>query len=166
MEDNVNDVLAGLKQQLIAESIVTSADDLHVGDIIYVELDRGDGLVLNQGYDTRLKYVVVAGSKSNRKEYGVVLINSDADYSDADDWKSEQYLIRQEDYPGVLDHDSWIDCTDPKVLPLRKIKAKKAEVKGRLNETDLINVMRTIKESDFVEPHFKKVYGINEFGAD
>lgn len=72
-------------------------------------------------------------------------------------------LIRKEDYPGILDHDSWIDCTDPKELPLRKIKAKKAEVKGQLNDNDLTNVMKTIKESDFVEPHFKKVYGINEF---
>lgn len=162
----MNEVLAGLKQQLVAESIVTCADDLHVGDIIYVELDRSDGLVLNQGYDTRLKYVVVAGSKSNRKEYGVVLINSDADYSDAEDWKAEQYLVRQEDYPGILDHDSWIDCTDPKELPLRKIKAKRAEVKGYLNERDLANVMRTLKESDFVEPHFKKVYGINDFDVE
>lgn len=162
----MNDVLASLKQQLVAESIVTSADDLHVGDIIYVELDRSDGLVLNQGYDTRLKYVVVAGSKSNRKEFGVVLINSDADFSDAEDWKAEQYLVRREDYPGVLEHDSWIDCTDPKELPLRKIKAKRAEVKGHLNERDLANVMRTLKESDFVEPHFKKVYGINDFGAE
>lgn len=112
MEENVNGVLFCLKQQLVEESIVTGPDDLHVGDIIYVELDRSDGLVLNQGYDTRLKYVVVAGSKSNKKDYGVVLINSDADYSD---------------------------------------------------ENDLTNVMKTIKESDFVEPHFKKVYGINEF---
>lgn len=44
MEENLNNLLAGLKQQLVAESIVTSADDLHVGDIIYVELDRSDGL--------------------------------------------------------------------------------------------------------------------------
>lgn len=163
MEENANEVLAGKRQQIVEENLVRDAEDLHVGDIIYMELDRNDGLVLKDGYDTRLKYVVVAGSKTNHKEYGVVLINSDADYSNAEDWLAEQYLVRQQDYPGVLDYDSWIDCTDPKEISLRKIKSKKAEKKGRLNDNDLRKVMHTLKESDFVEPHFKKVYGINEF---
>ena len=90
MED---EALKALQQQLRQQRIVKSAEDLQVGDIIYVEMDKNDGLVLNDGYDTRLKYVVVAGSKSNDKEFSVVLINSDADYSDAPDWKAEQYPL-------------------------------------------------------------------------
>jgi hypothetical protein len=155
--------LADLKETLKAASLVQSADDLKVGTIIYVEMDKNDGLVLNDGYPTRLKYVVVAGSKSDRKEVCAVLVNTDADYSDAPDWKAEQYPLLQKNYPGVLDYDSWLDCTDPKTLTVRKLKAKKAEVKGSLTTDDLKAVMTKLKNSDFINDHTKKVYGINAF---
>lgn len=155
--------LADLKENLKAASLVQSADDLKVGTIIYVEMDKNDGLVLNDGYPTRLKYVVVAGSKSDRKEVCAVLVNTDADYSDAPDWKAEQYPLLQKNYPEVLDYDSWLDCTDPKTLTVRKLKAKKAEVKGCLTTDDLKAVMTKLKNSDFIDPHTKKVYGINAY---
>ena len=155
--------LADLKENLKAASLVQSADDLKVGTIIYVEMDKNDGLVLNEGYPTRLKYVVVAGSKSDRKEVCAVLVNTDADYSDAPDWKAEQYPLLQKNYPGVLDYDSWLDCTDPKTLTVRKLKAKKAEVKGCLTADDLKAVMTKLKNSDFIDPHTKKVYGISAY---
>lgn len=158
--------LADLKESLKAEALVKSADDLKVGTIIYVEMDKNDGLVLNDGYPTRLKYVVVAGSKTDRKEVCAVLVNSDADYSDAPDWKAEQYPLLQKNYQDVLDHDCWIDCTDPKTLTVRKLKAKKAEVKGRLTADDLKAVMTKLKKSDFINDHTKKVYGINAYNTE
>lgn len=137
--------------------------DLNVGDIIYYDMDRADGIVPAPGYDSRLKYVVVAGAKSNAKEVCAVLINSENNYSPAPDWLAEQYLIRQTDYPEILDHDSWIDCTDPKELKVSKIKAKDAEKKGHLNERDLANVMKHLKENSFINPHIRKVYGIDNY---
>ena len=44
--DDVNGTLAGLKSELSRSCQVKSSDDLHVGDIVYVELDKNDGLVL------------------------------------------------------------------------------------------------------------------------
>ena len=158
-----NETRSALQWQLREERLVKSAEDLQVGDIIYVEMDRSDGLTLNEGYDTRLKYVVVAGFKSNLKEFGVVLINSDADYSEAADWKAEQYPLLQSNYKGVLEHDSWVDCTDPKEMTLRKMKVKKAEKMGSLTADDLNAVMKLLQNSDFVEPHFKKAYRINNY---
>lgn len=155
--------MKALERQLRQERLVQSAEDLQVGDIIYVEMDRKDGLVLNDGYDVRLKYVVIAGSKSNNKEFGVVLINSDTDYSDAPDWLAEQYPLSQSDYMSILDHDSWIDCTDPKELTLRKMKAKGAEKMGHLTPLDLEGVMIRLRGSDFVDSHFKKVYRIADY---
>lgn len=107
--------------------------------------------------------MVVAGAKSNAKEICAVLINSDNDYSASPDWQAEQYLIRKEDYPEFLEHDSWIDCTDSKELKVKKIIAKKAEKKGRLNSQDLANVMKHLKENDFIDQHTRKVYGIDKF---
>ena len=142
MDVKANDKLSQLKEQMRQESLVKGIEDLQVGDIVYYDMDRADGIVPTPGYDSRLKYVIVAGAKSNAKEVCAVLINTDNDHSLAPDWQAEQYLIRQEDYPEILDHDSWIDCTDPKELKVAKIKAKEAEKKGRLNDDDLANVMK------------------------
>lgn len=81
MDQNANDLLAQLQERLRQESLVKGIEDLNVGDIIYYDMDRADGIVPNSGYDTRLKYVVVAGAKSNAKEVCAVLINSDNDHS-------------------------------------------------------------------------------------
>jgi hypothetical protein len=126
MDLEANDLLSKLQEQIRQDSLIKGADDLKVGDIVYYDMDRTDGIKPTQGYDSRLKYVVVAGAKSNSKEICAVLINTDKNYSLEADWQAEQYLIKQEDYPDILDHDSWIDCTDPKELKVSKIKAKEA----------------------------------------
>lgn len=161
--DTEASILAQLKEKQRQESLVRGIEDLQVGDIVYYDMDRADGIVPSHGHDTRLKYVVVAGTKSNLKEVCAVLINTDNDYSSEPDWQAEQYLIRQADYPGILEYDSWIDCTDPKELKVSKIKAKEAEKKGRLNVRDLANVMRHLKENAFIDSHTRKVYGIDKY---
>lgn len=163
MDVKANDKLSQLKEQMRQESLVKGIEDLQVGDIVYYDMDRADGIVPTPGYDSRLKYVIIAGAKSNAKEVCAVLINTDNDHSLAPDWQAEQYLIRQEDYPEILDHDSWIDCTDPKELKVAKIKAKEAEKKGRLNDDDLANVMKHLIENDFIDAHTRKVYGIDKY---
>jgi hypothetical protein len=59
--------LAEIRKNIDKASLVRSAADLSVGTVIYVEMDKNDGLVLTDGYPTRLKYVVVAGTKSDQK---------------------------------------------------------------------------------------------------
>ena len=158
-----NEALRQLQQQMQRDTIVKDAEELQVGDIVYYDMDSADGITLINGYVSRLKYVVIAGAKSNLKEVCAVLINSDNDHSLAPDWQAEQYLIRQVDYPEILDRDSWIDCTDPKELKVSKIKAKKAEKKGHLNDRDLANVMKHLKDNDFIDNHTRKVYGIDKY---
>lgn len=163
MDGYKESTLAQLKEKLRQESLVKGIEDLQVGDIVYYDMDRADGIVPLPGYDTRLKYVIVAGAKSDSKEVCAVLINTDNDYSSAPDWQAEQYCIRQADYPEILEYDSWIDCTDPKELKVSKIKAKEAEKKGCLNPRDLANVMKHLKENGFIDNHTRKVYGIDKY---
>lgn len=94
MDNNTYNVLSHLSEMMHNESIVKDMHDLQVGDIVYYDMDRADGIIPKDGYDSRLKYVVVAGSKSNQKEVCAVLINSDNDFSSAPDWQAEQYLGR------------------------------------------------------------------------
>lgn len=158
MEDK-DGVLAKLHEEVC---IVKSAEDLSVGDIIYVELDQADG-INTQGYPTRLKYVVVSGAKSDRKQIAAVLINSENDYSNDPEWQKEQYLLSQKNYANFLEYDSWLDCFEIKELKVRKIVARKAEKKGCLNTYDLCIMMQKLKDSEFIDDHLKKVYGINSF---
>lgn len=158
--------LAGLIESIKLASLVQNANNLEAGTIVYVEMDKSDGLVINDGYPTRLKYVVIAGSKSNRKEVCALLVNSEADYSNDPDWRAEQYPLFQKKYSDILDHDSWLDCTDPKTFTLRKLKAKKAEIKGHLTDDDLRAVMTKLKNSEFIDNHTKKVYGIASFKVE
>ncbi|MBP5441398.1 MAG: hypothetical protein J6Y14_10915 [Fibrobacter sp.] len=158
MEDK-DGALAKLHEEMC---IVKSAEDLCVGDIIYVELDQADG-INTKGYPTRLKYVVISGAKTDRKQIAAVLINSENDFSDSKEWQNEQYLLYEQNYRGILDYDSWLDCFEIKELKVRKVIAKKAQKKGRLNTYDLRVMMQKLKDSDFIEEHLKKIYGINDF---
>jgi len=158
--------LGDLKKSIDEASRVKSIADLTIGTVVYVEMDKNDGLTLTSGYTTRLKYVVVAGAKSDKKEVCAVLMNTDADYSDDPTWRADQYLLLQRDYPGILDYDSWLDCTDPKTLTVRKLKAKKAEVKGHLTDDDLKAVMSKLKNSEFISTHLKKIYGILNYDTE
>ena len=158
--------LGDLKKSIDEASRVKSIADLTIGTVVYVEMDKNDGLTLTSGYTTRLKYVVVAGAKSDKKEVCAVLMNTDADYSDDPTWRADQYLLLQRDYPGILDYDSWLDCTDPKTLTVRKLKAKKAEVKGHLTDDDLKGVMSKLKNSEFISTHLKKIYGILNYDTE
>ena len=164
--DTRESVLARLREKLRQESLVKGIEDLQVGAIVSYDMDRDDGIVPETGYDSRLKYVIVAGAKSNSKEVCAVLINTDNDFSSAPDWLAEQYLVRQTDYPEILDHDSWIDCTDPKELLVSKIKTKGAEKKGRLNPRDLSNVMRHLKENDFIDARTRRIYRIDKYSVE
>ena len=54
--DTKESTLAQLKEKLRQESLVKGIEDLQVGDIVYYDMDRADGIVPLPGYDTRLKY--------------------------------------------------------------------------------------------------------------
>ena len=49
--DDVKGALAALKTEMQEDRRIKSGADLNVGDIVYQNMDRSDGLVLNKGYD-------------------------------------------------------------------------------------------------------------------
>ena len=54
MDNNTNNVLPHLSEMMHHESIVKNIHDLQVGDIVYYDMDRADGIVPKGGYDSRL----------------------------------------------------------------------------------------------------------------
>lgn len=61
--DDVKGALAALKTEMQEDRRIKSGADLNVGDIVYQNMDRSDGLVLNKGYDDRLKYFVIVDKR-------------------------------------------------------------------------------------------------------
>lgn len=62
--DDAKGALAALKAEMQEDRRIKSGTDLNVGDIVYQDMDRNDGLVLNKGYDDRLKIFVIVGKNS------------------------------------------------------------------------------------------------------
>lgn len=159
--DDAKNSLASLRSEISEASRVKSKDNLHVGDILCLEMDEKDGLKLRGGYKTRNKFVVVVGINSKGDAIGALLINSEIDYTkDTPELKPFQYPMKQEKYPEILDYDSWLDCTDLFLLKSRKIVAKKAEYKCRLQDDDFPMVMDLVKGYEGIDRHLKVKYGI------
>ena len=108
--DDVKGALAALKTEMQEDRRIKSGADLNVGDIVYQNMDRSDGLVLNKGYDDRLKYFVIVGKNSKGDAIGLCLINSDLDfYRNVPAMQRFQYILKAEDYKGVLTKDSRLE---------------------------------------------------------
>lgn len=109
--DDAKGALAALKAEMQEDRRIKSGTDLNVGDIVYQDMDRNDGLVLNKGYDDRLKIFVIVGKNSKGDAIGLCLINSDLDfYENVPAMQRFQCILKATDYKGVLEKDSRLDC--------------------------------------------------------
>lgn len=156
-----NNVLANLYKKMSETTLIKNSDDIKIGDIIYMDLYPKEGIVINNGYPTRKKYVVIAGAKNNKKDFVVALINSKANYSNDEIWLKEQYPLKEKDYAEFLEYNSWIDCTSLFPKSLKQMKAQQAKKIGHLIDADFQNIMNKFKNSDFINADIKKTYHIN-----
>lgn len=145
------------------EQQVKARSDLNVGDIVYQCMDRNDGLTLKGDYNTRYKYFVIVGKKSNGDAIGLCLINSNLDfYKNNPNRQRFQYILKQANYPSILKKDSRLDCTDLVEMKVRKSVAVKAEVVGHLTDDDEAVVLPLVASSDYIGEHQKKIYHIRQ----
>lgn len=159
--DDAKNSLASLRTEISEEARVKSKEDLHIGDILCLEMDEKDGLKLRGKYKTRDKFVVVVGVNSKGDAIGALLINSEIDYTkDTPELKPYQFPMKKEKYPEILDYDSWLDCTDLFLLKSRKIIAKKAELKCRVQDDDFQKVLDLVRNYEGIDNHLKVKYGI------
>ena len=146
----------------MSESIkIKSGDDLCVGDIVCQNLDRNDGLVLNKGYNERRKYFVIVGKNSKGDAIGLCLINSNLDfYKYVPAMQRFQYLLKADNYIGILSKDSRLDCAQLFPMKIKKCVAVKAMIVGRLTANDKQQVISLVSPCGFIDEHIRKVYRI------
>lgn len=161
--DDVKGALAALKTEMQEDRRIKSGADLNVGDIVYQNMDRSDGLVLNKGYDDRLKYFVIVGKNSKGDAIGLCLINSDLDfYRNVPAMQRFQYILKAEDYKGVLTKDSRLDCAQLFPMKAKKSVAVRAERVGHLTSEDEAKVLPLVASCGFIDAHMRKVYRIGQ----
>lgn len=161
--DDPKGALLALKAEMQEENRVKTGEDLQVGDIVYQNMDRRDGLVLNKGFDERLKYFVIVGKNSKGDAIGLCLINSNLDfYQNLPVMQHFQYILRAVNYKGILEKDSRLDCA--KLIPMKTKKsvAVKAQVVGHLTPKDEAVVLPLVASCDFIDAHMRKVYRIGK----
>ena len=148
---------------LIDGRTIKSNANISIGDIVYQNMDRNDGLVLYKGYDNRLKYFVIVGKNSKGDAIGLCLINSNLDfYKQVPAMQRFQYILKADNYKGVLVKDSRLDCAKLFPMKIRKSIAVKAVCVGHLIEEDKVNVLTLVASCGFIDAHKKKVFGITK----
>ena len=161
--DDVKGALVALKAEMQEDRCIKSGTDLNVGDIVYQDMDRNDGLVLNKGYDDRLKFFVIVGKNSKGDAIGLCLINSDLDfYKNVPAMQRFQYILKAADYKGVLKKDSRLDCAQLFPMKARKSVAVKAERVGHLTAEDEAKILPLVASCGFIDAHMRKVYRIGQ----
>ncbi len=159
MED-LNDSLKSLKAKLVlAERADMSS--IRIGDIIYVALNEDDGLILNKGYSTRNKYIVVIGFTPEGIAVGTLLINSNIDPSKySQEMMDCQYPLLHRNYPSILSYDSWLDCSDIFELSKEKISERNGTYKGSLNVEDKERVLEFLRDTEVIDNITKRRFGL------
>lgn len=158
--DDKNGALEKLKAAM-DEAERVDMSSVKIGDIIYVPLDEEDGLILENGYDDRKKYIVIIGFTLEGVVIGALLINSEIDSSKrSEELLNCQYPLLVRNYRSILDYDSWLDCSDIFELSKLKITEKDGKLKGCLTPEDRGRVMEFLKETDVFDNATKKRYGI------
>lgn len=161
--EDAKGALAALKAEMQENSRVKSDTVLNVGDIVYQDMDKKDGLVLNQGYDNRYKYFVIVGKNSKGDAIGLCLVNSDLDfYKDNPVMQRFQYILKGENYKGILEKDSRLDCAQLFSMNMRKSVAVKAQLVGHLTPEDEAKVLPLVASCGFIDSHMRKIYRIGQ----
>lgn len=160
--DDKTGALKGLKA-IMSQKEQADMSSIKIGDIIYVPLDKEDGLILKDGYNKRNKYIVIVGFTPEGVAIGALLINSRIDSSKrSEELLNCQYPLMVRNYRNILDYDSWLDCSDIIELSIVKITEKNGKLKGCLIPEDKERVMQFLRETDVFDNATKRRYGIIE----
>ena len=145
----------------MTEAELVDMSSVKIGDIIYVSLDKEDGMILKNGYNSRNKYIVIIGFTPEGVAIGALLINSGiAPSKRSEELINCQYPLLARNYRNILAYDSWLDCSDIFELSKLKITEKNGKLKGCLIPEDKERVMQFLKETDVFDNATKKRYGI------
>lgn len=148
---NIGDLL-GNQADKIAQ------DNINVGDIHFLNLDKRNGITPKKGDESRNKYFIVLGFDDEDNIIGGVVINSSINYNLPSQITDYCFPIKVEQCP-FLRHDSFVNCS--KIITAMRSKFSKDTYRGTISDTGTLElIVGTVKESPTVNKKQLEVFGI------
>lgn len=132
-------------------------DNINVGDIHYLKLDKTNGITPKNGDKSRDKFFIVLGFDSEGNILGGVVINSNINYNLSSEITDYYLPVKVEQFP-FLKYNSFVNCS--KLIIAKREKFNKDTYRGTISDAEMFElIVDTVKESPTVN---KKQLG--EFG--
>lgn len=133
------------------------AANLSCGDVVYVRLDRNDGITPKEGYADRNKYLVVLGINDGYALLGGVVINSGINPRLPQEIKDYHYRICRNEHP-FLAYDSFVNCSQLIKAPVTKLAD--AQIVGRIVDNELKVILGAVRECPRIRKIELRLFGI------
>ncbi|MBQ7868889.1 MAG: hypothetical protein IJ355_00935 [Prevotella sp.] len=148
---NIGDLLGDF-----ADSFVQ--DNINVGDVHMLVLDRSNGITPKDGDETRNKFFVVLGFDKDGNVIGGLVINSNINYRLPSIITDYQLPVSIKQCP-FLKHNSFVNCS--RLITANKNKFGKNTYRGKINNKELMEqIVDTLKESPTTNKKILKDFGI------
>lgn len=133
-------------------------DNINVGDVHFLNLDRRNGITPKNGAGSRDKFFVVLGFDGEGNVIGGVVINSNINYN-LPSVITDYYLpIKAARFP-FLKYDSFVNCS--KIIVAKRSKFNKDTYRGTISDAETIElIVNTVRESPTVSKKQLEELGI------
>lgn len=121
---NIGDLLGNQADELVQ-------DNINVGDIHFLNLDKRNGITPKRGDENRDKYFIVLGFDGEGNVIGGVVINSNINYNLPSEITDYYLPIKVEQFP-FLRYNSFVNCS--KIIIAKRHKFNKDTYRGTISE--------------------------------
>ncbi len=148
---NIGDLLGEKADRIIQESI-------KIGDVHYLNLDKGNGITPKKGDDSRNKFFIVLGFDNEGNVIGGVVINSNIN-PNLPSYITDYLLpVKVEQFP-FLKYDSFVNCSN--IIVAQKTKFTAHTYRGTVSNIGILQtIISTVQESPTVNRKQLKNFGI------
>lgn len=132
-------------------------NDIEIGSVYEIRMDRSNGITPKNGYNDRIKYFVVLGFDNDGNVYGGVIFNSRINQNLPYEIKILHMPIKQNKY-SFLRYNCFIDCSNIKTARLDSLLA--GNYLGDIDDEDFNLIVETLKDSPVVSKAVLSRFGL------
>lgn len=133
-------------------------DNINVGDIHFLNLDKRNGITPKKGDENRDKFFIVLGFDGEGNVLGGVVINSNINYKLSSEITDYYLPIKVDQFP-FLRYNSFINCS--KIIIAKREKFNKDTYRGTISDAEMFElIINTVRESPTVSKKQLEEFGI------
>lgn len=133
-------------------------DNIKIGDVHMLVLDKSNGITPKDGKETRNKFFIILDFDKDGNVIGGLVINSHINYKLPSSVTDYQLPISVKQCP-FLEHNSFVNCS--RLITANKNKFGRTTYRGEIADIKLMEqIVNTVKESPTVNKKILKDFGI------